>query len=947
LEKGAIIRAEKIPDDLPQTFLGSIIEKDKTKSTIIIPLSIGNKVIGIMSFSSYREERKWPDDVVKRIKLIGEIIANAILRIRSHKSLLEEMDRRKKLEERYTSIIKTANVGFMISDLNAKIIDVNDTYSEMSGYSRDELLGMTIYQLDVSHNFSKVKNDLQGIYKTGSFHHETNHIRKDGKIINVLISANLIKNEGIVFSFIRDITELNKARRDLEDRLKFEELISHFSATLINVKPDDINEELNNWLKMFVEFLNVDRGMFHEYDYGNQIVNILLSYTEPDIDVIVPPLVENHRPPDEIMKEFAKGVIIRADRIPEDLPPLFRGGLIEYHHTKSVVIVPLTSGDQVIGNLTFADYRKEHEWHDELIRRIKLMGEIVANAILRKRSHEALLEEMKSRHLLEEKYTSIIKNASVGFVLSDHNQNILDVNDEYCRMSGYSHNELIKMRIADIDFSEDPEKKVNDDIALTVESESGLYHHLTRHIHKSGRIFEVEVDTQYSESEGFFFSFVRDVTELNRARRELEERLEFEKFVSEFSATLINVKLDDISKEINHWLERFVKLLNVDRCIISEYQDNFSKLNFIFSYTNPEVEAEIRPLSPEPVETYGYHLYLQRGEIIQYESPYDTFPEDIRQGLLESVKDGTKSLLLVPLKAGDILLGVMSISTVISEMKWTQEIMRRLRLVAEIFANALMRDRTNSELETYRKDLEDLVNERTARLKEAQQELILSEKMATLGRLTATVSHELRNPLGTIRSSLFSVNKRLKSQDEKTEKALERAERSVQRCDIIIEELLDYSRAQPLNLRRTDIDNWLNELFEEEKPPIDITLEKELNAGVSIEVDRDRFRRCIINILTNAYQSIQEKSDKLQPGCVRVITKRDESGMKIEISDNGTGFDQKDISKFFEPLYSTKTFGVGLGIPITKQILAMHGWDMDMNGEPGKGALVTIRIPIS
>ncbi|MBN1833313.1 MAG: PAS domain S-box protein, partial [Deltaproteobacteria bacterium] len=338
LEKGAIIRAEKIPDDLPQTFLGSIIEKDKTKSAIIVPFSIGNKVIGCISFSSYREEHKWPDDAVRRIKLIGEIIANAILRIRTLKALLEEMDRRKKIEERYTSIIETANVGFWIADWNQNILVVNDEYCRMSGYSREELLAKKVWDLDASGDRRKVERDLDALINNGSTHLVAIHRRKDDSLFDIEVSSKIDEKDGYICSFIRDITDLNRSRKELEERLKFEELVSEFSTTLII--PGDIQIELTNWLKRFVEFLRVDRAVVVEYLDDKKSGRVMMQYTVPD--AVVPPLRDIRITPEGEIKGFQKGTIIRAEKIPDDLPESFRGGIIEKDKTKSTIIIPLS-----------------------------------------------------------------------------------------------------------------------------------------------------------------------------------------------------------------------------------------------------------------------------------------------------------------------------------------------------------------------------------------------------------------------------------------------------------------------------------------------------------------------------------------------------------------------------------------------------------------------------
>ncbi len=941
LKKG-IIKIEKIPEELPEMFHDNFIERSKVKALIIIPLLTGNRIFGNLAIANHIKERKWSDELIRRIKLIGEIVGNAILRMRSHEALIREMERRHFLEERYSSIIKTANVGFMISDLNANILEVNDAYCEMSGYSRDELLTMKINQLDISSNPDKIERDKDTILRTGAFNHETGHIRKDGKIINVLVSANLLPNEGIICGFIKDVTELKIAREDLEERLEFEKLTSEFSAVLINLNLGTIEKDLNPWIEKFVIFLEVERGIVNEYDYEKRSFNIMSTYTAPLVDA--PPLDKSYESPPSVMDTLAKGDIIKADRIPDDLPPMFHDSIIMKHKTKSILIVPLSAENKIIGDLTFITYSKEHKWSDEFVRRIKLIGEMIANAISRKRSSDALITEMQNRQKLEEKYTSIIKTANVGFWISDTDQNILAVNDEYCRMSGYSRDELLTMKVADIDSSKDYEQ-IEKDGAASISR--GASHRERKHIRKDGSVFDVEISANYLSSEGLFFCFTRDITELNLAKKELVERLTFEELVSEFSAALINVKITDMKPELDNWLRRFSELLNVDRWTTGQYEENYGIYRFICSYINPHLDPKPpeRPMVMINDRKYGLDKYLMKGEILKLDSINDKFPEDLSlwQQLVRG--DGTKSILMLPLMVGETLLGRMVIATIVHEKKWTDEIIRRLKLVAEIFANSLMREKKDSELENYRKHLEEMVKERTARLEKTQKELLISEKMATLGRLTATVSHELRNPLGTIRTSVFAIGKRLKGEDEKITVALDRAERNIRRCDLIIDELLNYSRVKELVLEPTSLDDWIKDVLYETKPPKGISLKTEFNAGELISLDRERFRQTVVNILTNAYQAIEEKHTD-EPGCVTVSTMKEDNVILLEISDNGIGFDMAIKSKLFEPLFSTKAFGVGLGLSITRQIIEQHGFKMDMRSEPGKGASVTITIPV-
>jgi signal transduction histidine kinase len=175
--------------------------------------------------------------------------------------------------------------------------------------------------------------------------------------------------------------------------------------------------------------------------------------------------------------------------------------------------------------------------------------------------------------------------------------------------------------------------------------------------------------------------------------------------------------------------------------------------------------------------------------------------------------------------------------------------------------------------------------------------------------------------------------------------ALDRAERNIKRCDMIIDELLNYSRVKDLALEPTSLDDWIRDVLDETKPPKGINVKTDLKAEISINIDRERFRQSIVNILTNAYQAIEEKGSE-EPGTVLITTYKEDDNVIINTSDNGVGFDMAVKSRLFEPLFSTKAFGVGLGLSITRQIIEQHGFKMDMQGEKGKGASVTITIPV-
>ena len=280
----------------------------------------------------------------------------------------------------------------------------------------------------------------------------------------------------------------------------------------------------------------------------------------------------------------------------------------------------------------------------------------------------------------------------------------------------------------------------------------------------------------------------------------------------------------------------------------------------------------------------------------------------------------------------------------------TEVTVNRLVIEKETYLQAIIRDvterkRTESELENYRKHLEVLVKDRTSELEEVHDELVRKERLAALGELIATVSHEIRNPLGTVRNAVYSIGEALdKNKMDLVNRSLELAENNITRCNRIINELLDYSRKREIKLERTEIDSWLNGVLDEQEFPEEIECVRKLHSGIELQIDREYIRRVVYNVITNAIQALQEEDSKGN----RITVESVESGEQLELRfiDTGPGIPDDIREKIFEPLFSTKSFGVGLGVPIIKNIMEEHQGEVKFQSEVDKGTVVTLSLPI-
>lgn len=304
---------------------------------------------------------------------------------------------------------------------------------------------------------------------------------------------------------------------------------------------------------------------------------------------------------------------------------------------------------------------------------------------------------------------------------------------------------------------------------------------------------------------------------------------------------------------------------------------------------------------------------------------------------------------LLPWAVGAAALALIALLVVIL---WSRSLSHRVKAATARLEEELKERRAaEAELAEHRDHLEDIVEERTRELREANEAMIKQERLATLGHLTATVSHELRNPLGTIRNSAYTVREHMRRAGVRdAEAALDRLERALVRCDSIIQELLEYTRSHSLSPSATRLDRWVDSALDEMGPAPGVELERDLDSGAYVRIDRDRFRRVLTNLVDNAMQAITgARSGAPAEGPIdgRVIVRTRSSADKVElqVSDTGPGIDPEALDDVFEPLFTTKSYGVGLGLPIVRQIVRMHGGEVELQTEPGEGTTFTCRLP--
>ena len=239
-------------------------------------------------------------------------------------------------------------------------------------------------------------------------------------------------------------------------------------------------------------------------------------------------------------------------------------------------------------------------------------------------------------------------------------------------------------------------------------------------------------------------------------------------------------------------------------------------------------------------------------------------------------------------------------------------------------------------------------------LKEAQDEAVKRARMAQLGNLTATVAHEIRNPLGAVRTAAFLLERKLKDKGLGVEAQLARIANGITRCDNIITQLLDFSRTRSLQAEEVVFDTWLERAVAEEaeRLPAAVTIECDFGlGGAHVELDGPRLSRVIVNLLANAAEAMVGRGDDpakftTPEPRIRVSTRASGRGAEIIVSDNGPGIPPDILARIMEPLFTTKSFGTGLGLPAVEKILQDHLGGLDIATAPGEGATFTAWLPM-
>ena len=260
--------------------------------------------------------------------------------------------------------------------------------------------------------------------------------------------------------------------------------------------------------------------------------------------------------------------------------------------------------------------------------------------------------------------------------------------------------------------------------------------------------------------------------------------------------------------------------------------------------------------------------------------------------------------------------------------------------------------RANNEIHEWIRTLEQKVEKRTQELKDAQFQLLHTEKLAAVGRIAATVAHEINNPLTGVFTYIKLMERRIEEGKngaydmEKFREYLSTMSREVQRTSAIVQNLLDFTRPKDLSRKMVNLNSLVEESINIVKNKLaisNITLEKKMEPLPDIPADAAQMKQVFINLIINACEA-------MEGGGALTITSRHDRERNTEtvvFADTGPGISDEELPRVFDPFYTTKEKGTGLGLSVVYGIVTRHNGRIEVKSKPGSGTQMVIILPTS
>jgi C4-dicarboxylate-specific signal transduction histidine kinase len=427
-----------------------------------------------------------------------------------------------------------------------------------------------------------------------------------------------------------------------------------------------------------------------------------------------------------------------------------------------------------------------------------------------------------------------------------------------------------------------------------------------------------------------------------RAQRALAERLRFETLLAEMSAALLTRRAGEIDREIERMLERVGREMEFDRAILAERIDGANAARVTHSWTRDGITAV-----PETFEAAAYPWIvgrLARGEPVHLPQ-LEALPVEATTDRFSFERSGVRSLTVVPLVVQGTTVGALAFSSLRRERIWPAELLPRLQLLADGFASALARQRADSAV----RESDERRRQAEKETRQQREELAHALRVTTLSELTASLAHELNQPLTAVAMNAKAGRRLLQTGSAlELDEILDDIGRDATRAGEVVHRLRVLLRKgeperKPLDINQlvAGVATLVRHDLERARVSLRLTLSELLPL---VSGDAVQLQQVVLNLLLNACDALSELDDG--PRVLDVATNLSGPGrIVVTVRDSGVGVPESELARIFEPFVTTKTQGLGMGLAISRSIVEAHGGRIWATRNDDRGLTMHVELP--
>lgn len=518
----------------------------------------------------------------------------------------------------------------------------------------------------------------------------------------------------------------------------------------------------------------------------------------------------------------------------------------------------------------------------------------------RKKYAEHLEEDGKERtrglRVNEEKLRSIFNSSPAAIAVFDLKGNIVDCNKATLDFLGLSTKDELNGKNGLMFVAKKDQQKVKETIKNVLKTSSVTnveYIALNNDGYEFPAEFSASVIKDTSGNPTGFVVIIKDIIERKKAEERIKESEE--KF-----RNLVELAPDSI---ITFDTKGVITSINTATTIMSGYsKDELIGKNF----------RELMVIKPTNIPKYQKLLTSnERQKVpVQFDISYHH-------------KNGTTvfgEVRFSSTKKSDKMTGIQAIIRDITERKYME-----------------------NKLKRYSERLEELVEKRTAALKESQERLLRAERLAAIGQAATMVGHDLRNPLQAIENGIYYINTELTNLQvsNKIKEILQAIHNSIDYADNIVKDLQSFASKKEPIFRETDINTMVKDALAYAETPENVKISLKLGKLPLVEADKEMIKRIFLNLAVNGIQAMGKKG-----GILNVTTKKTKGSIEVNFEDTGSGIKKENMKKIFTPFFTTKAQGMGVGLATCKRLVEIHGGSIRVESEECKRSIFTVVLPI-